>query len=154
MQINKNQWLYMYILMPYVCPWVSLPALVCCHLIFFPNLLKKKWNLPVDIPWSGPSCPLFLGWIGILSVGFYGGGKWWTWRKTHVAKMRSNNKNSTHMWYQAQEWHHLLCFYLQNNTWVYVDMEQHMWINIVFFHTGCNIFSLGWKSMYNTIVIW
>ena len=31
----------MYILMPYVCPWVSLPALVCCHLIFFPNLLKK-----------------------------------------------------------------------------------------------------------------
>ena len=31
----------MYILMPYVCPWVSLPALVCCHLIFSPNLLKK-----------------------------------------------------------------------------------------------------------------
>ena len=22
-------------------PWVSLPALVCCHLIFSPNLLKK-----------------------------------------------------------------------------------------------------------------
>ena len=38
--------------------------------------------------------------------------------KTPGAKTRSINKNSTHMWYQVQESHHMLCFYIQSNTWV------------------------------------
>ena len=40
----------MYILMPYVCPLGITPSIGVLPPHFFSNLLKKIWDLPMDIP--------------------------------------------------------------------------------------------------------
>ena len=61
---------------------------------------KWNYNLTMDIPLSGSSCPLFQDRIEIWSVSFCGGGKFGEkpseqgWEPT---------TNSTHKWHKGQE---------------------------------------------------